>query len=94
MMSEQVDIAKEWLFECCDASEDGKVCACTIKRYITHLEAELATAREDVERVNQIKTIAKEVVEIVGMASWSMMLPKSVLAAISQLKKELEEPHG
>lgn len=39
-MTEQIDIAKEWLSEFCKSSQDGEVCAFTIKQYLEQLESD------------------------------------------------------
>ncbi len=40
MSEQQIEIAREWLSECCESSEDGRVCAYTIQQYIAQLEAD------------------------------------------------------
>ena len=40
MSEQQIEIAREWLSECCESSEDGRVCAYTIQQYVEELEAD------------------------------------------------------
>ena len=44
MTDPQVEIAKEWLRKYYESAKAGRICAYTLKEYITQLEASLAKA--------------------------------------------------
>jgi hypothetical protein len=101
-MSEEVEIAKDWLTRYYESAKAGRTCAYTLKQYITHLEAELEevkaqTAKECVKVCRRLAEDYREIThhrlrrDEVESSRASAECVEALLEAVKQIRERVAD---